>query len=337
MADAGCAGTTASQAGDAGIVAQVGDRKIDLAEVDRKALTIDAGRFNGLRLQQALYEARLETIEQIINDHLIESEAKARGLSSAALIEQEVTSKLAPVQDAEIVTWYEQNPDRVRDTPLDNVRQPIRELLAAQRRQIALDRLVTGLRGKTAVRMSLPPPRQDITTGPDNPGKGPADAPVQIVEFSDFECPFCGQVTPTVRRIADTYGDRVRIVYLDLPLPIHPNAVRAAEAAQCAFAQDKFWDYHDRLFANQKALQPEHLKQYAVDLGLDTAKFNACLDQGSTSESVKRDMREAEAAGVSSTPYFFINGRVVSGARPFEVFKQLIDEELELKGAAATR
>ncbi|MCP3980464.1 MAG: thioredoxin domain-containing protein [bacterium] len=130
----------------------------------------------------------------------------------------------------------------------------------------------------------------------------------------------------------ETYGDHVEIVFRDFPLPFHNNAQMAAEAGQCAHAQGKFWEYHDVLFNNQKALGADQLKKYAADLGLDTGRFDKCLDSGEFTEQVKADHAEGAAAGVTGTPAFFVNGRFLSGAQPFDAFKQIIDEELERRG-----
>jgi protein-disulfide isomerase len=171
----------------------------------------------------------------------------------------------------------------------------------------------------------------EVKVAADDPGKGPATAPVQIVEFSDFQCPFCSRVVDTVKKIEDVYGDKVRVVFKQFPLPMHNQAAKAAEAAECAREQGKFWEMHDKLFANQRALAPENLKQYAADLTLDKDKFAACLDQSKMKDGIAKDMAAGSAAGVTGTPAFFVNGRFVSGAVPFENFKQLIDEELGFK------
>jgi protein-disulfide isomerase len=152
---------------------------------------------------------------------------------------------------------------------------------------------------------------------------------VTLVEFSDFQCPFCARVMPTLKKVKETYGDRVRIVWKDFPLTsIHPQAFKAAEAGQCAREQGKFWELHDVLFANQQALQPEELKKHAAAIGLDLGKFNACFDASKYGERVQQQMQAGTQLGVSSTPSTFINGRLVSGAQPYEVFAGIIEEEL---------
>ena len=165
----------------------------------------------------------------------------------------------------------------------------------------------------------------------DDAVKGSLDAPVTIVEFSDFECPFCGKyIQETYPSIVSEYIDtgKVKYVFRDFPLSFHKNAQKAGEAAECAGEQGKYWEMHDILFENQDALDVETLKMYAVSLGLDTDKFNTCLDSGAMEEEVKADMADGQKYGVSGTPAFFINGKMISGAQPFEAFKKEIDAAL---------
>jgi len=161
------------------------------------------------------------------------------------------------------------------------------------------------------------------------PSKGPADAKVTIVEFSDFQCPFCSRVNPTLKQIEDTYGKDVRIVFRHLPLPFHKEAKPAAEAAMAAHEQGKFWEMHDKLFQSQRDLTRETFERYAKEIGLDMKKFTAALDSGKFRSYVDNDERYAGTVGASGTPAFFINGKLVSGAQPFAAFKNVIDEELK--------
>jgi protein-disulfide isomerase len=172
-------------------------------------------------------------------------------------------------------------------------------------------------------------PRHEVAVAAADPVLGSTAAPVTIVEFSDFQCPFCQSVAPTLKRVRETYGDKVRIVWKDYPLTqIHPQAFKAGEAAHCAGEQGKYWEYHDRLFANQQALQADSLKKYAADLGLDTAKFNACVDTSKYGDRVREGVAQGSRLGVNSTPTVYINGRMLSGAQPYEAFVAIIDEEL---------
>ncbi|HEY2735661.1 MAG TPA: thioredoxin domain-containing protein [Polyangiales bacterium] len=162
----------------------------------------------------------------------------------------------------------------------------------------------------------------------DSPAKGPGDALVTIVEFSDFQCPFCGRVEATLKQVTDTYGKDVRIVFKQNPLPFHQNAAISAEASLAAADQGKFWEMHDKLFTNQQALERDKLEGYAKDIGLNAAKFKASLDSNKHKAQIDAEQKEARDLGAAGTPSFFINGRSLRGAQPFEAFKTVIDEEL---------
>ena len=312
------------------VVAVVGNISITLADVDVKAMQTPANEFGTTKLVLAIYEARRNAIDEITGEKLIEMDAKARGVATSALIDQEITSKIQAVTEAEVVAWYNANQSRVQGASLDQVRTPIRNLLIQQRSAVAYQSFVEQLRLKTPVRLSLEPPRQKIATA-DSPALGPSSAPIELVEFSDFQCPFCYRAHPTVKQVLSTYGSKIRFVYRNYPLPNHPNARPAAEAAQCANDQGQFWAYHDRLFADQTKLGNDDLKASAAALGLDAGRFNACFDSHKYKARVDTDLQAGNEAGVNGTPAFFINGRSLSGAQPFEAFKRVIDEELELK------
>lgn len=172
----------------------------------------------------------------------------------------------------------------------------------------------------------------NVATGnPDgqDPFFGPEDASVTIVEYSDFQCPYCARAVPVLNQIKAAYGDKVKFVFKDFPLGFHENAQKAAEAGQCANDQGMFWELHDMMFANQGSIDVGSIKGYAANLGLDTDQFNACLDSGKYTAEVQQDFNEGKVAGVSGTPTFIINGQKIVGAQPFEAFKQIIDQELE--------
>jgi protein-disulfide isomerase len=155
------------------------------------------------------------------------------------------------------------------------------------------------------------------------------------VEFSDFECPFCGGLFPTLKQIEKDYGDKLRIVYREFPLTsIHPHAEKAAEAALCAFEQQHFWEFHDSMFGNQKELSIADLKQRAADMKLNTEKFNECIDSSRKVEAIQKDVQDGARAGVTGTPAMFINGRFLSGNQPYQTIKDLIEDELQRKQAA---
>jgi protein-disulfide isomerase len=179
---------------------------------------------------------------------------------------------------------------------------------------------------------AAPPPseKQDVSPG-DAPSRGPKNAPVTIVEWSDFQCPFCGRVIPTVKQIEDTYKGKVRLAFKHQPLPFHNNAEMAAEASMAAHEQGKFWEMHDKLFANQQQLDRPSLEKYAQEIGLNMARFKAALDASKFKDRIQKDSAEGMKVGANGTPTFFINGQKVEGAQPFDSFKAVIDRELAKK------
>ncbi len=171
------------------------------------------------------------------------------------------------------------------------------------------------------------PSRIEVSVG-DNPRSiGPEDAPITIIEFSDYRCPFCAKVRPTIKQILETYGNKIRFVFRDFPI-LGPESQKAAEAARCANEQGKFWEYQALLFANQQALDVPNLKQFAADLGLNTSDFNDCLNSRKMAQKIEKDIRDGQNYGVRGTPTFFVNGILVSGAQPFQVFQEIIEREL---------
>lgn len=329
----GCAQSSAQQSrmpAPNDVVATAGSTSITLAQVDEKALQQSTGNFGAMKLAQALYEARRIAIEQLIEDALLEQDAKARKLDSAKVIEQEITAKVAEPTDADAATWFQQNQSRLKGATLDQARQAIKGYLVEQRTLAARQQYMDGLRAKVVTRIMLDPPRQAIAKA-DRPTRGPEDAPIQMIEFSDFQCPYCESAFPIVNQVLNTYGDRIHFTYRHYPLAIHPRARPAAEASQCAAEQGKFWPFYDKLFGDQSRLSDGDFKQYAAQLGLDTAQFNACVDSHKYKAEVDVDIRAGDEAGVSGTPAFYINGRMLSGAQPFEAFKRIIDEELAQK------
>lgn len=186
-----------------------------------------------------------------------------------------------------------------------------------------------GYAGGTTPGTGLGAGRYDI---PNRPFRGTANAPVTIVEYSDFQCPFCSRAAATMKQLMAENPGKIKLIYMNFPLPFHQNAQKAAEAAECAADQERFWEMHDKLFENQNALEVSNLKQYAADLGLDTQRFNTCLDSGQKAPVVQAQIGAGAAAGVAGTPTFFINGKEVVGVQPIEVFRQAVNEQLHPSG-----
>jgi len=324
------AATGTKQPAASDVVALVGTTPITLDEVDSRALQEPVSSFGGAKLVQALYLARRATIEEIVANRLMDDEAKARGIDRPTLVEREITAKAPAPTDGEVAAWYRDNPARVNGASLDQVRAPIKNLLLEQRMDAARATLVESLKAKTTVTISLVPPRVEVADG-GRPAIGPANAPIEMIEFSDFQCPFCQRANPVVEQVLKTYGTKIKFVYRHYPLPNHPNARPAAEAAACAEVQGKFWEYHDILFANSSKLSDADLKAHAKTVGLDTGKFNTCFDNKQQKPGIDADIKDGESVGVTGTPAFFVNGRSIEGAQPFDAFKRVIDEELSAK------
>jgi protein-disulfide isomerase len=313
-----------------------------LAEVNGEAVTADdVDRALGVKLtklQEQIYTLKREQLDAVIAQRLLTQEAATRGISVPELLDAEVTTKVGLVTEIEIERVYQANKANIKGEESE-VRERIRaslqqRKLSAQRGQFVRSLRETG----TVVDRLQPPPVVRVAVATDGaPIRGDEQAPVTLVEFSDFHCPFCKQVQPTLTALLDRYSRKVKLVFRDLPLrQLHPQAPRAAEAARCAQDQGKFWDYHDVLFAQAPKAGDDDLKQYATDVGLDREKFAGCLSENLHRGAVQRDIEEATKLGLEGTPSFFINGRFMNGAQPMEKFVQIIDEELALtqKGAA---
>jgi protein-disulfide isomerase len=276
--------------------------------------------------QQNTHQLLENGLEVVIRERMLEAEAAARKVTKEQILAE---IKPAAVTDADVDAFYTQNKDRI-PRPKEEVAGQIKQYLEQQGQQKAQQDFYAKLQDKYKVEYKIEPIRVEVAaTGP---AQGPANAPVTIVEFSDFQCPFCSRIIPTLNQVKEKYGDKVRIVFRQYPLPMHPQAQKAAEASLCANDQGKFWQMHDALFANQQALGVDQLKAKATELGLNAETFNSCLDSSKYAAQVAADMKEGSAAGVSGTPAMFINGRFINGAVPFEEVASVIDDELRRKG-----
>ncbi len=280
-------------------------------------------------LENQIYTLKQEGLNGLIDNYLLEQEAARRGIPVKQLVYEEIESRLSPVSDAEVERFYMANRARI-NRPLEQIKPQLVQYLQNLSRSQQHNAFLATLRAKATVVTFLQPPRIQVNVD-DDPAKGPAEAPVTIIEFSDFQCPFCKRVLPVLEQVITTYPGKVRLVYRDFPiLSIHPHAQRSAEAAECAREQGKFWEYHDALFADQEQFAVTKLSDYARSIGLDMAAFEQCLASNKYTAEVQKDAADGEQAGVTGTPAFFINGRLLSGAQPFDAFRQIIEEELRL-------
>jgi len=322
----------AGQAGGQDVAARVGDRAITLKELDDRWSKEDPAQ--KAQAEQALYDGRRAALDAIVADMLVAQAAKAKNMTPEAYVQAELAKRVKPVSDTDVRDFYVQNSERMQGRTFDQMSAAIQQYLEQQQQASAKRDLIAELRkGGPAVRVTMTVPRATVTVNADDPSQGKADAPVTVVEYSDFQCPFCLRVMPTLKELRTKYGDKMRLVWKDFPLTqIHPQAFVAAQAGNCAREQGKFWEYHDQLFANQSALQPENLKKYAAAVGLDAAKFNECLDSSKYESRVQDSIGIGTRLGINSTPTVYVNGRMVNGAQPLEEFTQIIDEELARGG-----
>jgi protein-disulfide isomerase len=306
-------------------VARVGARAITAAELDSAA----ARRLIEVKTRE--HDLKRQALEELVERELLRQEAARRGTTVPALVAAEVDAKASPAGEWDVAAYRDAHPadfeGRSEAQAREEAAHRVREDRLAQRRFGFL----AELRARSGTSIALPPPRVAVDVA-GSASRGPADAPVTIVEFSEFQCPFCRRALPTLREVEDRYRGRVRLVFRHFPLARHKDAARAAEAAECARDQGRFWEMHDRLFENAERLGARDLERHARAIGLDGPAFDACLDSGRHEARWRRDLADAESYGASGTPMFFVNGRLVSGAQPFAVFARVIDEEL--KGTA---
>jgi len=318
-----CANAGDNNEADQTPVARVDSDSIELAEVDQRIKDLlFAEEFPTGRGDSALYEARRDAIDQIVDERLLARRSEADNLGEEEWLAARIAD-LPEITDGDVEAFFNENRARLApDAGFDALSGPIREYLE----QLKELEVREDLREEAEVVILLP--RERKTVAAVGHTLGPEGAPVTIVEFSDFQCPYCSRVVPTVKQIAARYPDEVRIVFRHLPLEFHAQARPAAYGSICADAQGQFWEYHDLLFANQRALERDQLSDYAISLGLDMEAFESCMKAPETEARVAADLEAAESLGATGTPAFFINGIFLSGAQPFEAFEQLIEEEL---------
>jgi protein-disulfide isomerase len=305
-----------------------------LAKLNGKDITLkDIDELVGAQikdLDKKKFDARKQALEQMIVQTLVKEAAAKEGKTEEQFLKANIDEKLPPPAEAEISKVFEDNKAQMPPgSTLESMRPQIINFLQQDQKRTVAMKLFSDLRAKAQVEVLLAePPAPRVTVEAKGPSKGNATAKITIVEFSDFQCPFCSKAEPSVDEVMKTYGDKVKVVFRHFPLDFHDKAFKAAEASACAEEQGKFWEFHKTLFSNQSALSIGDLKTHAKTLGLDQAKFDACLDGSKMKVKVDEDMAAGRKAGVNGTPAFFINGILLSGAMPFDEFKKVIDAEL---------
>jgi predicted DsbA family dithiol-disulfide isomerase len=315
--------TAHAQAADApdAVVATVNGAEITLKQVD------EAAGPTVLPLQQQLYAIRKVALDNLITAKILEREAKAQGVS-AAEVRRRLTQGEINVTRAQVEEAYAQNASFFASMSPDEARERLRLDLENQARMKHYRAGLEALRRKSAVTLNLVAPvfGSDLDDG-SSPVRGAAKPLVTIVEFSDFECPFCQQVQETLKQVGERYRDEVRFVFKHLPSEGHRNSFPAARAAYCASEQNRFWQFHDAVFASRN-LSPGVFDEIATRLGLGMEKFRSCLASERPRAAIVKDVEAAQRYRVDSTPSFLINGRLVKGALSFADFQNLIEREL---------
>ncbi len=295
------------------------------------------GKLEKLKMERLQFEAKYKkghfealksSLESLVQKELMKREAEERSIGVEELLEAEVQSKVVQPGEKEISSLYETNKKRL-GKPLKEVEPQIRKYLEQQSYNQNHQLFVARLKEKYSVEYLLQPPRADVAFE-GSPSEGPRDAPVTLVEFSDFQCPYCSRIQPALKQIKDTYGEKVRLVFRQFPLnSIHPQAQKAAEASLCANDQGRFWEMHDKLFETDTSLKVDDIRERATSLELNLEEFSQCLDSGKYAATVQQDVLDGVKAGVTGTPALFINGLSFSGARSFEKISEAIEVELQ--------
>src|SRR5215213_2349424 len=312
------------------VLAIVNDKQITMGDIE------DSLRALIFNVQEQVYALRKQDLELKVNDTLLAQEAQKKSITTRALLDTEVSAKVPRVTDAEAQAFYDQNKDRISGD-FAQLKAQIIQYVQEQKEQEATVAFAGQLRRASTIQINLTAPESPAFTiaTDDQPVKGTPKAAVTIVAFTDFECPSCARQHPVLDRIVSEFGDRVRLVVRDFPLSQHANARKAAEAAEAAREQGKYWEYATVLFRNQSALGVDKLRQYATDLGLDRTRFDASLDSGKFAEQVQRDLVDGRKLAINGTPTLYINGKRVSD-NSYESVKSVIEAALKPQATLRT-
>ena len=323
VAAVACAQAPASA--DDPAVAKIGDEVITASELE----TLTGSSLVSLR--QQIYETQVSKLEAEIYKRLVLKAAAAEGMTEGEYLRSRIDEMAGEPDEGEIVKLMSQYRSQLAQDDVQARAQVVQALTQREKQQRSQE-LRQVLSAEAGVEILLEPPRVEVAVADGTPFRGPADAPIVLVEYTDFQCPFCTRIQPTLDEVMKRYDGKIRHVFKQLPLPMHKEAQLAGAASLCAQDQGKFWEYHDWLFANQRTLSRESMVAQPGVLGMDAEVFTACLDQGKYLATVRADMAEANSFGITGTPGFLINGRVLTGAQPIEDFEAIIDQELERRG-----
>ncbi len=306
-----------------GVFAKIGDQELT------EEMLIGEDKAEFFELEKRRYEMLVEKLDKMVTDRLLSEKAKKAGKPVDRYVEENILKGKMKVSDADFKKFVKE-----RKIPEDQITPDLKGriesfLLATKRQELIQADVAPGFK-TVKLAKKKPKLRVPVEAGT-GPAFGKADAAVTIVEFSDFQCPFCSRAADTVHELKKKYGNKVRLVFRHYPLPMHKDARPASEASMCINDQkaDSFWKYHDLLFKNQDKLDAESLAKYAKQVGADEKKFKECVEAKKFAEFVQQDLSYGEKIGVRSTPTFFVNGQLIAGALPMEAFQEVIEEELE--------
>jgi protein-disulfide isomerase len=306
------------------IVASGGGLQITMSELDEKL-----GAETLADLRQKEYDLRSAALEELLGEKLIEKEAAARGITVDELKEREINKKTPPPNKAEVDRLYQENQPRLARLTRERGLETVENAIQGRDRQMRAAAFRRELVKKHGVKVLIDPPRYAVAVPSDAPTLGPAKAPITIVGFADYQCPYCHRAQGAVEEILKRYSGKVRLVHRDFPLEsIHDRAIPAARASRCAGEQGKFWEYHRDLLAATSGFSEEDFKKRATAIGLNMTSFGSCLAQTSSDEPIRASVAEGLKIGVNSTPTFFVNGRRLVGAKSVEDFVAVIEDEL---------
>jgi len=307
-----------------GIVAKIGGE-----EITEEAL-IGEDKMDFFELKKREYELKMDRVNRLITEKLIGAEAKKANMSLEDFVNKNVVKGDIKISDGDIKKFIAEK--KIPEAQVnDQIKERIKQFMANEKRQNTIQAYIAKLTKSNPVEVYFEKPKMDVKIEIGNsPILGSKSAKVQIIEFSDFQCPFCSRAADTVHQIHKKYGNKVAVAFKQFPLPMHKDAKPASEAALCINEQstDKFWKYHDLLFKEQDKMDAASLEAHAKAVGADLAKFKACFEGKKYAQAVEADMAYGEKVGVRSTPTFFVNGQIINGAVPIEQFAEVIDEEL---------
>lgn len=276
------------------------------------------------------FQTESQAAEQLMVEKLVEEEAARRKMTTDELLLAEVEKKVTAPTEAEIQEMYAALARQLRGAPLDQVRDLVAGQVSQRKQAERFQAWVDELKKAAGAKVVVPfpdMPRIEVSVD-DDPSLGSASAPVTIIQFAEYQCGYCGKANATVKELLKNYDGKVRMVYRDFPLSFHEQAIPAAIAANCAGTQGKYWEIHDLMMANQQSLSETDLVGYATKVGVDQASWQSCRQDPAQRAEVMADFEAGQAVGVTGTPAFFVNGIMLSGAMPYDLFAQIIDQEL---------